>query len=185
MSLPTSQINFPFIHVEHQKGAFLFLIVATLLVFSALQIINSQIITDAAPSGIVSYELAYSQENFESIHQSWSEQQFRYAALSLGFDYLFLVLYPITIALGIVMLSNKLGYFKIGKALAWLVISAGVLDAIENYSLIQLLTSHFELHWAHLSFWAASIKFTIVGIGLLYLIVGVGISLARKSSIKR
>ena len=75
MSLPTSQINFPFIHVEHQKGAFLFLIVATLLVFSALQIINSQIITDAAPSGIVSYELAYSQENFESIHQSWSEQQ--------------------------------------------------------------------------------------------------------------
>lgn len=183
--MPTTQFNFPFIHAEYQKRAFLFLLIATFLVFSALQIINNQIITDAAPSGIVSYELAYSQENFETIHLSWNEQQFRFATLSLGFDYLFLVLYPITLALGIVMLSNKLGYFKIGKILSWLVISAGILDAIENYSLVQLLTNQFELHWAHLSFWAASIKFTIVGIGLLYLIAGFGISLATKPSEKR
>lgn len=180
-----SPISFPIIHVDYQKKAFLFLIVATLLVFSALQVINVHLITEAAPSGIVSYELAYSLDNFESIHQSWNELQFRYAALSLGFDYLFLVLYPITIAVGIVMLSNKLGYISTGKKLSWLVISSGLLDAIENYGLIQLLNGHLELHWAQIAFWTASIKFAIVGIGLFYLIVGFGISLAKKSVAKK
>ncbi len=67
-----------------------------------------------------------------------------------------------------------------GTCLAWLVIAAALLDAVENYGLIRLLLGSSGAGWPAVIQWLAAVKFTLVGLGLVYLVVGTGVLVAPR-----
>jgi hypothetical protein len=59
-----------------------------------------------------------------------------------------------------------------GFFLAWGQFLAGLLDMVENYALIQLLLGAQTKFYPSIAWGSAAIKFTLVGMGLAYMLVG-------------
>ena len=139
--------------------------------------------TEAAPNGIVSFELAGTAESAGEILQSWSPRARAVALLIQGFDSLYLVLYPAWYALAMVLLATRLGgrWARAGLLLSWLVLLAAPLDAVENYALNQQLLYGADDGYAALSLWCALPKFGLVIAGSVYLLLGlVALALRRQ-----
>ncbi len=168
---------FEFITPSSRKSGFYLSLIFTLGVMVALNTIDTHLKSSAAPNGILSFEFSGTIANARAILGSWGEKGQVYAGLSLGIDYLFLVLYPFTIGLACVLtgekLSNRLPFLQsTGPLLAWGLIIAGVMDSVENYALIKILSGAPGEFSVLTAMYCASIKFTLVGLGLLYIISG-------------
>jgi hypothetical protein len=130
---------------------------------------------DTAPYGIISYEFAGDVASATRILESWGVQGRLVAGLHIGLDYSFLIFYSLAIALGCTLIaqaSRMISLRKFGYPLAWLQLTAAILDALENYGLIRILLGSDSQFWAILAFWCASVKFLFVGLGILYVILG-------------
>ena len=122
--------------------------------------------------GIIAFELAGNLSASNIIIQQWELQNLIYLAnFSLGFDYLFMLFYVSFLAIWTSILSDGF-YKKTSKILAGLVIGffiiAGVLDGIENYALLNLLGNNPSEIWSEMAFYCASIKFGLIGLGIIY-----------------
>ncbi|MCA9975227.1 MAG: hypothetical protein KC413_05735, partial [Anaerolineales bacterium] len=173
---------FDWIAAEKQKPVFIFLAALTIVVIACLQIIGGPLVTDAAPQGIVSYEFAGDFVTARSILDSWGTRGQVYAGLSLGLDFLFLFAYAGSIGLGNVLVARKLApqsklVYKAGIWLAWGLLLAAFLDYLENYALIRLLLGSELALWPAMARWCAIPKFSLVGAGLLFVVVGGSIGL--------
>ena len=173
----TTRHPFTWMDVQVQKVAFWLLLVLALVLMVVQQVLGSPLMTKAAPSGIVSFELAGSLSNAREMLESWGPTGRVYAGLSLGTDYLFLVAYSIAISLGCVLTlrrflrrSNFLS--AVGVILAWGIFCAALFDSVENYALIQTLLGAEQSLWPVLARICAIPKFLIVGLGLLYILLG-------------
>lgn len=140
-----------------------------------------------APWGIVSFELARTAERAQAIVDSWSVRDRGSVLLSLGLDYLFLVIYPAAIALGAVLVARRLAPrwrlgSRLGFLIAWGAVLAGLFDAVENYALIRILQTADLAHWPGVAYHCAVAKFGLVVAGLLYLVFGgiLGLVLKRR-----
>jgi hypothetical protein len=152
------------------------------LIFSVILLVSIQILdrplrTREAPHGIVSFELAKNYEQSRRILNSWDAKAKTHAALSLGLDYLFLIVYAIFIGLACLQVANGLQSHyrllaKTGWVLAWAQILGAILDALENFVLIQLLLESSQTGLPGLARWCAIVKFSIVGTGLIYIFGG-------------
>lgn len=166
-----------------------FFVVAALVWSAIMQIVGRPLQTEAAPSGIVSYELAGDLETAGAILASWNETARLHAALSLGLDYLFMPLYATAIALACFRAadwwrSRQPGLAAVGVALGWAQVAAALLDAVENVALIRLLLGDLAAAWPPLAWWSATIKFALIGAGLLYVLVSSLVALGRRRSHK-
>lgn len=142
-----------------------------------------------APRGIVSFELAGNYEVSRQILNSWNAEARIYAALSLGLDYLFLIVYALFISLSCMQVGKALGAnhsFLPGIALflAGAQFFAAALDAIENWALIHLLLNTSRRWLPGLARWCAMLKFSIVTAGLIFIFGGL-IAVGIKKSLKR
>jgi hypothetical protein len=154
------------------------LLVLTLLAMGVLGWVDRRITNPDVPSGIVSFELAGNAEAARSMVGSWTGTAPLWVAFSNGFDYLFMLLYSTTIALGCIWAAGRYGARASGLAhfgapLAWGQWLAGGLDAIENVALTRMLVAGVADPWPALAWWAAAPKFFLVGIGLAYVLGGV------------
>ena len=168
---------FEWLPMVEQTRAFVLLFVLTIVVMFVLQVLGGPLITDAAPSGIVSFELAGTLARAQRMVESWGPVGRIYAGLNLGLDFLFLVAYPLCIGLGCVMVarafSARLAFLSpVGVVLAWGQWLAGLLDAIENCALIQLLLGSQNASLPVVAQGCAIPKFLIVGLGILYVLLG-------------
>lgn len=168
---------FEWLPFREQSRAFVLLLVLTLVVMVALQVLGGPLKTDAAPSGIVSFELAGTLPVAQKIIESWGQTGRVYAGLNLGLDFLFIAAYASCIALGCVLVARALAprvamLSPVGALLAWALLLAGLLDSIENYALINLLLGSQQAAFAAIAQWCAIPKFLIVGLGILYVLVG-------------
>lgn len=166
---------FTWLSPDAQIPLFFVFLVLTLLVSTALMRLGRPL--QRAGAGIVAYELAGDLATAQRMRQQWGERGRLYAALNLGLDYLYLVLYPITIALGCVLVAEGqtaqgIFFSRVGILLAWAQFAAGLLDAVENYALIRLLLGADDERWPPLARGCALVKFGIVGLGLLYVLIG-------------
>ena len=160
-----------------QKKAFALLTFFTLVVMRALTMLGAPLRTEHAPLGIVSFEFAKTLPQAQRMIESWGETGQLYATFNLGLDYLFLVLYPSSIALGCALISESLIHKQrllsgTGLVLSWAQFGAGGLDAVENAALIKVLFGSQQPVWPELAWWCALIKFAIVLTGLVYVMVG-------------
>jgi hypothetical protein len=158
-------IPHPFQIIAHVGDAaiLVILMILTATIMFILDRIAKPLKTDAAPKGIISLELARDAEEVNQILNSWAANR-KYAIFSVGFDYLFIVFYSITIALACVYAANVFVvhsplWAKIGFALAWGVFLAGLLDVVENFALYKMLFDSPKEIWPKISRPCAQIKF--------------------------
>jgi hypothetical protein len=176
---------FAWLSATGQKRAFLGVFVITLAAMMSMNIIGHPLVNETAPQGIVSFEFAGTVDAAHRMMESWGPQGRISAGLSLGFDYLFLVVYALCIALGCVLISRVMQYrvkifVPLGVILAWAQFLAAILDAIENYALIRVLLGSTVDLWPALARLCAGPKFLIVSAGLLYIIIGLILSFIIK-----
>ncbi|MCP4538927.1 MAG: hypothetical protein GY832_17470 [Chloroflexi bacterium] len=113
----------------------------------------------------------------QAILDSWDLQARVHAGFSLGFDFLFLVLYSITIGCACAWVSGGLRdttwpLASFGLLLAWGQWLAALLDGIENTGLWITLSNGPSAVWLQIAWWCAALKFTLVFVGLIYAILG-------------
>jgi hypothetical protein len=159
------------------------LLLFTILVMVLLNITGQPLISDLAPKGIISYELAGNEETAQKILASWDDLAKIYAGFNLGFDYLFFILYSTTIAFAIIWLIDLLKMRRNVKRLALLLATslsvAALLDAVENAALFTMLVNGVTSPWPQISFVCATIKFGLVILGLAFVLVGFVVYLFR------
>lgn len=171
---------FEWLAEKMQMRVFIVMVPAALLAMAIEQITGAPLRTNLAPSGIVSFEFAGTLANAQAMVQSWGALGQVYAGLNLGFDFVFIITYVLAIGLGCVIVARA-GFFPaVGIALAWAMLAAGLLDCIENYNLIQILLGAGQELNATLALWCAIPKFAIVGLGLVYFVVGGVINLMKR-----
>jgi hypothetical protein len=143
----------------------------------------------AAPLGIISYELAGSPPQAETILNAWDASARQHAALSLGLDYLFMVAYAVTIALGCVWAARSLGapgmrIYRLGILLAWGQGIAGLADATENVALITQLFRTPASPWPEIAQVCTLVKFGLILLGMIYAFFAAILRLATRRAQK-
>ena len=107
-----------FVSPESRKRIFLMLLALTLILLSLLRVLDRPLHTDAAPNGIVSFELAGDPRTAHAVTDSWKQMSlllsavmgqpdpnivnvpYVLAAFGLGLDYLFMPVYALTLSFG-------------------------------------------------------------------------------------
>lgn len=175
----------PLLSIPNQRRVPLFVLflALTLLTMLALNISGRPLITEAAPSGIVTYEFAGDTDTAAQIIDSWDEIARIHAGFNLGLDYLYLLLYSTTIAMALLWLTDCPSAGRIAVlavALAWGQWNAALLDAVENYALFTMLVNQPADPWPQIAWWCAAVKFGLVIAGLLVVLVAVISQVWRK-----
>lgn len=144
---------------------FLFFASLSLILLLQLRGIDAPLVTDAAPYGIVSYELAFTLERAKAILESWrSSGVTESARVSLGVDVGFLLAYPFFFWSAVRLLRRNSGttFDRVGQRLGLAVLVCIPLDALENWWLWRMIENGASSALALLAGTAASIKFLLV-----------------------
>lgn len=161
----------------------------TILVIIGMQITGAPLKTEAAPAGIVTFELIGSFSGSQLIIQSWQGQPMIWAGINMGLDFLFLALYSITIALACLIIVDRFNHIevikRVGLALAAGIFVAAALDIMENIALIRLLVGSVNEQLPRIARWSAIPKFSLVLLSLVYVLVGSTVILYKKIIPKR
>lgn len=158
-------------------------LVLTLALFAVFQVLNQPLQTRAAPAGIVSLELAGSQEKAAGMLASWDAPARLAAAFGLGLDFLFIPAYAFALCLATLLVSDQRSGFlgRIGPWLGWGTCAAALLDGLENVALLQLLLGRPGMPWPAIASGCAIGKFTLLGLGLFGALAGWSVPKARRS----
>ena len=173
------QLRHPFkaLSISGQNRAFILFFILSVMVMVGLQVTGAPLINDVSPGGILSFEFAGELAHAQRMVDSWGPTGRIYAGLNLGLDYLFLAVYACAIALGCVLVSRGLFRKNAALANAGIMIAraqflAAFLDCVENFGLIQVLLGTQTAAWPLVAKWCAWPKFLIVGVGLIYVMIG-------------
>ncbi len=163
-----------FIPTSSRKKIFLSLLALTLVLIGVFGFLDAPLRNPVSPSGIVSFELAGTVEKANTIMESWDSRAQLFAAFGLGFDYLFLVVYGLTISLGVLMAASKHGgkFEKVGAYVGWGVLLAALFDALENFFLWRILSGVASSFCPRMAAFSATIKFFLLVLGLGFALVG-------------
>jgi hypothetical protein len=163
-----------FVHRDSRKPFFITFLLLTLGMFAIFQALDMPMKTTAAPNGIVSYELAGTLKKSVAMLASWDESARLNAAFGLGFDYLFMPIYAIFIALATLLAAGRhQGWLRsLGAAAGWGAFLAALFDAVENFALWHILSNGAANPWPGLAAGCASIKFFFFIAGIVYAIAG-------------
>jgi len=167
-----------------EKRLIIILVVLLIILVILMQNLNFSLKNEVSPSGIVSFELAKDLVKSEAILNSWDILSKTSAGMSLGFDFLFLIVYSLFISLLIHKLNVRLWkhskIYNIGIIFIWFVIFAGFFDSIENIALINLLLGDLKQIWSSIAYYFAISKFSLLTFGILYIIINSIILIFRK-----
>ncbi len=150
----------------------------TLLVTAVFRFFEQPLRTDAAPAGIVSFELARTTAVAQSMLNSWDATARVYAGLSLGLDGLYPPLYATAIGLACAAVAvrlqrrGRLGWTAVGVWLTWGLAVAALFDYVENVALAAQLLGETAVFLPPLAWGMAVMKFGIILLAFLYLIAG-------------
>lgn len=150
-------------------------LLGTTITLLGMRFLDLPLKNEIATNGIVSFELAGTLQNSIEILNSWDTNAKLYAGLSLGFDYLFMLMYSLLLYQLINYVIIKIGgekLIKYGSLIAKLMIFAGILDAIENYALIKLYLGNLDQIFSTVAYYSATIKFALIGLGLTFILIG-------------
>ena len=162
---------------ERRKALFWVLFSLTILLMFSLSVLGKPLNTTPAPYGIVSFELAGQAQKSVQIIQSWDENTRILAGFNLGLDYLYMLAYSTTIALGCLWAAEMItrGGFPgsaLGQPLAWGQWAAALFDMLENAFLLIILLNCTATPWSMLARGCALLKFALIFAGLVYSFLG-------------
>jgi len=149
------------------------LLILLLINIVVIRIFEAPLKNDVCKEGIVSFELAKDLSETVRILDSWDTKAEISMSLSLGFDFVFILVYSSFIALLIYNINTRLwenkAFHKVGKLLIFLIFIAAFFDIIENIALAKLLLGDLDQIWSSLAYYFASAKFIIIIICIIYL----------------
>ena len=161
----------------------------TVVLMAAIFATNAPLENPAAPMGIVSLQLAGNMAAAREVLTAWGPAEQRWAILNLVIDYPYLLAYATTLGLGCVLIARRLQgpsrIAAVGVWVAWGVLGAALLDAVENAALLCLLLGDLREGWVVLAFWCAVPKYALVLAALLYLSIGGLLGLISAASKRR
>lgn len=149
-------------------------------------VVGEPLVTQQAPSGIVSFELAGTPSQAKAILDSWDERAKQFAAFGLGFDYLYMLAYSSTLGLGCLLAAGAIRakewpLYVMGIPLAWGMCLAALFDAVENLGLtLILLTGETATVWPAIARLCALLKFGLLFLGLIYILYGLSAGLIKR-----
>lgn len=150
------------------------LLAATFATMLAMRAFDGYLTNETCENGIISFELAKTLDCSQAILDSWDSRAKMAASMSMGLDYLFLLVYSSTMAL---LLFRASEFFKknmllhqMGRILIWAVFTAAFFDGIENFALIKLLLGNVAQSWVTIAYAFAVVKFVLIGAAMLYLL---------------
>ena len=163
-----------FLPNKNRKPIFWAFLVWTLILFAVFRPLGAPLTNSAAPSGIVSFELARTPVNAQAMIDSWDARGQLYAAFGLGFDFLFMPVYALALCLGSLLAAGRHPgpFAKLGAWIGWGAFTAAIFDAVENIGLWNSLLGHAQSAWPAVSFWCACFKFGLIILGIFYGLVG-------------
>lgn len=163
-----------------RSRVFVWLLIATALLFFLFRFIGPD------NPNIVQFEMAGSVTNSQAIVDAWNPVDRIHAGFSLGIDYLFMPVYSTALALACLMAAGVLTskrWRSIGLLLAWGAWFAAIFDATENLALLKIL---FDLNaidsWPQIAATCATIKFTLIAIGIIYALAGLAARFIRRDN---
>lgn len=169
---------------SNKKRITVILLVILIICIAVIKNFDAPLKNETCLNGIISFELAKDINISTKIINSWDTNAKINASLSMGFDFLFLLIYSSLIALLIYNINNRLwknkAFYKIGKTLIYFIFLAAIFDVIENIALINLLQGDLRQVWSTIAYYFAFVKFIIVIISILYLLVNWIILLFKK-----
>jgi hypothetical protein len=176
---------------EYRKRFFFVFVLLTLLMFAIFRVLDQPLRTEAAPNGIVSFELAGDPPTARAITNSWKQLSsllsatgepnpdivnvaYAFAAFGLGLDYLFMPIYALALAFGTLLVAQKhVGWISLLAALAgYGAFAAALFDAVENYALFKVLLGWTEPSYPSIAAFCATVKFGLLGFGLVVCLIG-------------
>lgn len=181
-----------FVHISHRKRFFFLFLTLTAVIFGIFRFLDQPLRTDAAPNGIVSFELAGTPQSARAITDSWRLQSlllssvadqpdpnivnipYSYAAFGLGLDYLFMPAYALALAFGTLLVTQKhTGWLNsLAVVAGYGAFVAAMFDAVENFALWQVLLGVYESGYPALAAFCALIKFGLLIFGLAIALLG-------------
>lgn len=182
---------FRWVPARSRKHFFLAAFSATLVLWLALLMLDKGLQGERGPlGGIVALQLAGSLDAVGQLLALWGGSGKVLAAFQLGIDYLFIVLYTTAIALGCaVVLSDASQNFRFVRglctAIAWGVVVAGMLDALENAALIKLLVGPTNAALPLIATTFAALKFLLLAAAIIFLVCAkLVVSLGQRNGVQ-
>ena len=161
----------------------LYLLIVTLLV---MRYFDTYLTNGVTTNGIISFEFSKTLERAQEILDSWTPLAKIFAGLSLGFDFLFLLIYTLFISILIHKLNERLwigkSFYRVGEVLIWTMFYAAIFDAVENVCLIKILIGNLTNYWVSVAYYFAAAKFLLIIIAVLYILSNSFILLFKKRS---
>lgn len=156
----------PFESIPDKKSLWLLVLLTILTVLLMVIFKNIPLEPD-----IIQFEF-----NANQVIYQWQSPDKAWAAFSLGFDFLFIIIYSNAIGLACVraakvMQSHQL-LAALGIWLAWGQWLAALLDVVENLALMNVLFGSVTTFLVQLAKWCAIFKFSLIILGLLYSVIG-------------
>ncbi len=180
-----------FIPLPLRKPFFLAFLILTILLFAIFWVLDQPLRTNAAPNGIVSFELAGTPLAAREITDSWKQLStllsatgqpnpdivnvaYVFAAFGLGLDYLFMPVYALALSFATLLAAQKhIGRIHILLVLAgYGAFTAALFDAMENYALFQVLLGRVDSSYPEVAAFCATIKFGLLAFGILTVLIG-------------
>ena len=170
--------------LENKKRITIILLMLLLISMSVMLYLDSFLINETSPNGIVSFELAKELSKSSEIINSWNATAKSAAGLSMGFDFLFLIIYASFISWFVYLITDRL-FIKsknifLKKVLIFLPFIAAFFDVLENIALIKLLLGDLQQIWSSLAYYFAVIKFGLLIVAISYVLVGGLFSILRR-----
>ncbi|MDF2628739.1 MAG: hypothetical protein K0R39_2570 [Symbiobacteriaceae bacterium] len=136
--------------------------------------------TSPPSGGIVAFEVAGSLSRAQALLAAWEKAKpgaARTAAFQVGADFLFLVGYAPLLALLAGLGASHLPWpwlRTVGLLVAWAQLLAGLLDAVENVGLMQVIAGTRREFWPRLARYCAIGKFALVGLAVPFVLLWLG-----------
>lgn len=146
------------------------LCIPLVIVFFGMRVFDTPLKNEISPKGIVSFELAKDLNVASAILDSWDIAARTSAGMSMGLDFLFIVLYTTVLVLLLLLTKPPTSFFqKVFRIICGLLLFAALCDVVENIALIKLLLGDLKQFWVSLAYYMAIIKFGIILLGIAYL----------------
>jgi hypothetical protein len=162
----------------NRKNQVKFSFIATLIMIFIMQF-QGKILKEKG-FNIVSFELAKTPSQAETIMIQWGETGVEAARLNTFIDFFFILAYASFGYFASLILTENDPYSTVkrtGKIMAQGMIVAGAFDVIENLAMLQTLNNNISETFTQAAFWFASLKFSII---VLVLIIGITFLIRKK-----
>jgi hypothetical protein len=142
----------------------------------AINVVEVPLITEAAPMGAISLQLAGEPFIARQILNSWQVQGLQRAEFGLGLDFLLIPCYAALLSVLCLWAAKTLGRplplaRRVGEILAWGTLAAALADCAENFCLFRVLLGEID-GWAPAARALSLAKWSLIFPCLLYGLLG-------------